>query len=813
MTEIISPLSSDITSLNPHPDQHSKTIINLSEFKLEERHRKLLEKGLSYSPTGSMNEFEVYKDITLFLRKVYLRQLHQRPTQDEDENLPTKSQDDEDLDILTSLLMESKDDDQSISTPSSPLKRDANLLIKSTKMPPFRKNRWLGVFLDLVQDDLTKVNWQRGRKDNLDPEQRRALRELKEAPNLVIKKSDKGGNVVLLSTEYYENEIKRQLNDRSTYEKLPANPFTSIINELNFKLMFAQEAGLFSSRNEYEYLKVKEFNIPTIYIIPKVHKSLTNPPGRPIVSAVKGPLEKIGRYLDALLKEMVFELPSYIRDTLDVLAKIEEVTVSPGTLLVGIDVESLYTSIPHAWGLAAVAHFLDQKFPRMGPQNEFILEMLQFALTNNCFEFLGVYYRQIQGTSMGAPWAPSYACLHLGYWEEEVVYCSESYLDHAKLWLRFIDDVLLLWQGSVESLEGFLSELNENSRNIRLTFTYDLNEISFLDLLIRIDGDHLSTKTFLKATAANTLLEATSHHPKSLVRGIPTGQFLRIRRNCSLDQDYQAESKQLYKRFRERGYPHRSLKNSRKRASAIHRKELLIPKNDQDANKSLSDQVKIITTFGTQWEDVRTILTKHWHVLTRAPQMASIVGPKPFMVARRAKNLTDELVRSEYTRPNPRNWLTDLPPLRGMYACGKCHICRFVDRSDSFTDATGRKVYQIKHFINCNTTRVLYMLECSCHKLYIGKTKRPLKVRIGEHLSSIQSPDDDTPIGEHFSKYHNRETNGLKIKGFYALKLPVRRGDFDLILLQKEKECIFRLGTLAPNGLNTELNLQVFLTP
>lgn len=72
-------------------------------------------------------------------------------------------------------------------------------------MPPFPKNGWLGVFLDLAQDDLTKVNWQRGRKDNLDPEQHQALRELKEAPNLVIKKSDKGGNVVLLSTEYNEN--------------------------------------------------------------------------------------------------------------------------------------------------------------------------------------------------------------------------------------------------------------------------------------------------------------------------------------------------------------------------------------------------------------------------------------------------------------------------------------------------------------------------------------------------------------------------------------------------------------------------------
>lgn len=62
MPEIIFPSSLDIIPQNPHLDQHSKTIINLSEFKLEDRHRKLLEKGLSHSPTGWMNEFEVYKD-------------------------------------------------------------------------------------------------------------------------------------------------------------------------------------------------------------------------------------------------------------------------------------------------------------------------------------------------------------------------------------------------------------------------------------------------------------------------------------------------------------------------------------------------------------------------------------------------------------------------------------------------------------------------------------------------------------------------------------------------------------------------------
>lgn len=76
--------------------------------------------------------------------------------------------------------------------------------------------------------------------------------------------------------------------------------------------------------------------------------------------------------------------------------------------------ESLYTSIPHEWGILAVHHFLDRSFPLMGAQNEFILQLLDMALNNNFFKFAEHYYQQLRGTSMGAPWAPAYACLHLG---------------------------------------------------------------------------------------------------------------------------------------------------------------------------------------------------------------------------------------------------------------------------------------------------------------------------------------------------------------------------------------------------------------
>lgn len=134
-----------------------------------------------------------------------------------------------------------------------------------------------------------------------------------------------------------------------------------------------------------------------------------------------------------------------------------------------------------------------------------------------------------------------------------------------------------------------------------------------------------------------------------------------------------------------------------------------------------SAPIRIITRYGAQWEQTRKVLSHHWHILSEALIIGDIVGDRPLLTARRARNLKDCLVHSEYNRPQRWDWLTSLPPLKGMYPCGRCHICKYVDRTDMFASSDGHK--QFKNFINCSTTRVIYMLTCPCGLIYVGKTK------------------------------------------------------------------------------------------
>lgn len=80
---------------------------------------------------------------------------------------------------------------------------------------------------------------------------------------------------------------------------------------INDKSQWAFEADLISKK-ELDYLRVIDFNKPTFYIIPKIHKNKESPLGRPIVSAIRGPLERVGKYIDSLIKDIVKSPTSYV---------------------------------------------------------------------------------------------------------------------------------------------------------------------------------------------------------------------------------------------------------------------------------------------------------------------------------------------------------------------------------------------------------------------------------------------------------------------------------------------------------------------
>ena len=73
------------------------------------------------------------------------------------------------------------------------------------------------------------------------------------------------------------------------------------------------------------------------------------------------------------------------------------------------------------------------------------LAIKRFATSSNYFWFEGEFYKQETGVAMGAKYAPSLANLFMAKWEEDVIYGVN--VPELMLWARYIDDILLLWDG------------------------------------------------------------------------------------------------------------------------------------------------------------------------------------------------------------------------------------------------------------------------------------------------------------------------------------------------------------------------------
>ncbi|XP_075190143.1 uncharacterized protein LOC142290093 [Anomaloglossus baeobatrachus] len=193
--------------------------------------------------------------------------------------------------------------------------------------------------------------------DNLTKKQRDALAELQSLDDVVFKAADKGGNIVIWPTVQYEREVFEQLRDKETYQKLDFDPTTSFSLKLQQILSKAHDLGIISKKM-FDGLMVRFPRSPTLYLLPKIHKDAVNPPGRPIVSGIDGFCEPVCRFIDFYLRPSVESLPSYVKDTTDVLMRVDGISMESDLLFVTMDVESLYTCIRHEDGVRAARFFL-----------------------------------------------------------------------------------------------------------------------------------------------------------------------------------------------------------------------------------------------------------------------------------------------------------------------------------------------------------------------------------------------------------------------------------------------------------------------
>lgn len=161
--------------------------------------------------------------------------------------------------------------------------------------------------------------------------------------------------------------------------------------------------------------------------------------------------------------------------------------------------------------------------------------------------------------------------------------------------------------------------LNTNGQNIKLTHVIS----------------RTSTGVNCKSTSVNALLHASSFHPTYTVHSIPTGQFLRMKWICSIQERLEKQSTDLKAQFRQRGYKTIDIEKAYNRANNTDRMNLLGPQKWRTSES----QVRFITNYNSQWRNLYSTFEQFWPVLQTDPDLRLFVSNHPQMIAKRFENI------------------------------------------------------------------------------------------------------------------------------------------------------------------------------
>lgn len=114
-----------------------------------------------------------------------------------------------------------------------------------------------------------------------------------------------------------------------------------------------------------------------------MHKDLTNPPGRPIISGINSCTCQLSHYIDIYLQDLVRSQESYLKDSDDLIRTLKEIWYEEDYSFITMDVTSLYSNIQPDIEIRCVEEILKGNSEFLEKQRNFFLEALHLIIHNN----------------------------------------------------------------------------------------------------------------------------------------------------------------------------------------------------------------------------------------------------------------------------------------------------------------------------------------------------------------------------------------------------------------------------------------------
>lgn len=473
---------------------------------------------------------------------------------------------------------------------------------------------------------------------NLTKKEIEALNQLRRNKDIVIKPIDKNLGTAVINTNLYIEEVKKLLNNPTSYKKLKENPIQATIKRLNSLIENLHKEKKLNKKIAKKIKPNKEATPGRFYALPKIHKPKLG--WRPIVANNLHPTENLSKWINTVLKPTAEKTTTYIENSYQVTKEInlidETTRKKEGWVIITADVDNLYTNIPHREGTESCIEMIydDQENKLKLKDPNAMKALIHNTLANNVFEFNNEYFTQIQGTAMGTSMAPAYANLYLA--NKERKWLEKTNLKSKLLtFKRYLDDILIIYDNSDGSLPKILGELKELYKPLNLTIEHG-KKLPFLDLTIELNGENLQYNMYRKPLNAKEVIPYNSYHPTACKEGTIIGEYKRIQRLNSTALNKRKEEIKLMQRCLKQKYPIKDLKRLKKKSKRTKKKEetnskvymtLTYNKNTEEISKTVRERleqarrkqiekegkeipkVTLITSYKTQ-SNLKKILTK-----------------------------------------------------------------------------------------------------------------------------------------------------------------------------------------------------------
>ena len=655
------------------------------------------------------------------------------------------------------------------------------------------------------------------KSSNISFKERQAIKKFTQIrTQLTLKPADKNLGLVVLNTDDYLHLCTTHLSNTNTYRQTDIFPAARIHKKLQDTLIDFSEI-LKPHKKLYDCLlpSEKKTQAPRFYGIPKVHKRFTVlPPIRPIVSHSNSLLTPTGKFIDHILQPIAKSYPDYLHNSTALIRLLQCTHIPDNAILVTIDVESLYPSIPQAECLSVIYEEMHARKDLLLFTPNLIIKLLHTNMNYNYFEFGPLTFQQVKGTAMGAAFSPTVANIFLS-----VILRTFLPKQHLKplLLKRYIDDIFLIWQHSYEDLVQFFSSLNQFHPSIHYTWNSSATSIDYLDVTVFKGATFeitniLDTATFQKSQNLYQYLHYSSNHPPSVFKGLIVGECIRYVRTNSTRDAYIASLELFKQRLIHRQYPPKLIEKTTNLIKYSQRQHYL---NESKSSQLIPRRKPVFKCLPPpRFSMLKEIVLQEYHLIQK-------FAPRPVFIALRHKTIGQHLIRSKVYHTDEQlidmlltvdsqttdHTLLTMPALKSISiattCCNhfRCVTCGHLNCNNYFQSTANKKVYTIQHSFKCTSRNVIYLITCTkCKKQYVGYTTNQLNQRINRHRSNIIN-NKDIYISRHFNFFdHNLRNLSVQIIDTASnISEPKKL----------EKFWILTLETYVPKGLNVTTGLSI----